>query len=60
MNRKAKEKGLEVYVVSSLVNAVVGMSMKFLLVAPPLYRKINHINLKIETDVGGLKRDEKM
>lgn len=36
MNRKAKEKGLEVYVVSSLVDAMVGVSVKFLLVAPPL------------------------
>lgn len=36
MNRKAKEKGLEIYVVSSLVDAVVGVSVKFLLVAPPL------------------------
>lgn len=60
MNRKAKEKSLEVYVVSSLVDAVVGVSVKFLLVAPPLYWMSNHINLKIEPDVGGLKRDEKM
>lgn len=37
MNRKAKEKSLEVYVVSSLVDAVVGVSVKFFLVAPPLY-----------------------
>lgn len=36
MNRKAKEKGLEIYVVSSLVDAVVGVSVKFLLVGPPL------------------------
>lgn len=59
MNRKAMEKSLEVYVVSSLVDVVVGVSVKFLLVAP-LYWKSNLINLKIETDVGGLKRDEKI
>lgn len=37
MNRKAKEKSLEVYMVSRLVDVVVGVSVKFLLVAPPLY-----------------------